>query len=135
MEAIIKGKEAKFIFAGKAIFTLVSGVTGARYTYKITKAKDCQDLFFASLLTGRDNENNYTYLGIVNQNGVRVTKASKYTANSVPVRALDFFIKHLSSVPENLGVYHENKCCCCGRTLTTPESIIKGVGPECEKRL
>jgi len=33
-------------------------------------------------------------------------------------------------------VMHANKCCKCRRTLTTPESITKGIGPECsgEKR-
>ena len=36
----------------------------------------------------------------------------------------------------NAEVMHANKCCKCRRTLTTPESIVKGIGPECsgEKR-
>jgi ssDNA-binding Zn-finger/Zn-ribbon topoisomerase 1 len=33
-------------------------------------------------------------------------------------------------------VMHANRCCKCRRALTTPESITKGIGPECsgEKR-
>lgn len=36
----------------------------------------------------------------------------------------------------NAEVKHANKCCKCRRTLTTPESIAKGIGAECsgEKR-
>lgn len=43
-------------------------------------------------------------------------------------------------IPETMytsaEVMHANKCCKCRRTLTTPESILKGIGPECsgEKR-
>jgi ssDNA-binding Zn-finger/Zn-ribbon topoisomerase 1 len=44
------------------------------------------------------------------------------------------------NIPEaiypNAEVLHANKCCKCRRTLTTPESILKGIGAECsgEKR-
>ena len=48
------------------------------------------------------------------------------------MRAIRFLFNHIDDVPDNLRVYHEGKCCRCGRTLTTPESIKKGIGPECE---
>ena len=28
-------------------------------------------------------------------------------------------------------VHHEGKCGRCGRKLTTPESCLRGIGPEC----
>ena len=31
--------------------------------------------------------------------------------------------------------WHEGRCGRCGRTLTVPESIASGVGPECQGRL
>jgi hypothetical protein len=37
------------------------------------------------------------------------------------------------SLPEGYKIQHEGKCCRCGRTLTTPESIERGIGPECVK--
>ncbi len=135
MTAIVRGKESAFVFGGSAIFTLKSGVTGRHYTYKVRKAKDRNGLYFASLLTGRDNEKDYTYMGILTRDGLLLTQASKYTENSIAVKALNFFMKHIESVPSNLGVFHEGRCCCCGRKLTTPESIKLGIGPECKKAL
>lgn len=36
-------------------------------------------------------------------------------------------------MPDNLVVYHYGTCCRCGRTLTDPKSIKRGIGPECIK--
>src|ERR1019366_4832357 len=36
-------------------------------------------------------------------------------------------------LPANLEVWHEGKCGRCGRKLTVPESIERGIGPECER--
>jgi hypothetical protein len=30
-----------------------------------------------------------------------------------------------------LIVHHENHCGRCGRTLTVPESVERGIGPDC----
>lgn len=32
-------------------------------------------------------------------------------------------------------VWHEGKCCRCGRKLTVPESIESGIGPECAGKM
>lgn len=133
--ALVQGKEKDFVFAGKAVFTLESKVTGKHYTFKVTKAKDRNGLYFASLLTGRDNEQDFTYLGLLTISGLIRTEASRLKAGSTPVLALNYFMKHINNVPKELGVYHEGRCCCCGRPLTTPESIEKGIGPECKKAL
>jgi len=34
---------------------------------------------------------------------------------------------------KNLDIYHNGNCARCGRVLTTPESILIGLGPECVK--
>jgi hypothetical protein len=44
-------------------------------------------------------------------------------------KAFDFFFRSSSIHPE-LVVRHEARC---GRTLTVPESIERGIGPECIK--
>lgn len=33
--------------------------------------------------------------------------------------------------PESAEVFLASKCCACGKTLSDPESIIRGIGPEC----
>jgi hypothetical protein len=34
----------------------------------------------------------------------------------------------------DLEVWHEGRCGACGRRLTVPESIERGLGPECYGR-
>ena len=48
-----------------------------------------------------------------------------------------WFVSLLSG-PDNensFTVHHEGKCGCCGRSLTVPESIKRGIGPECWSRM
>ena len=42
------------------------------------------------------------------------------------------FLKKFGSITK---CYHLGKCCCCGRPLTDPVSIEKGIGPICEQSL
>lgn len=127
-------KELQYVFAGKAIFTLESKQTGRRYTYKITKSKT-GDYYFANLMFGNNNETDYRYIGLLTEDGLVVTKGSHHPNDSYPVNALNYFMKctKVDSFPPSLGIYHSTRCCHCGKLLTTPESIEKGIGPECEK--
>lgn len=52
-----------YILAGHARITLVSSKTGARFTYKIRQPEGAPH--FVSVLTGADNEANYTFLGTI----------------------------------------------------------------------
>ncbi|MCM1322961.1 MAG: DUF6011 domain-containing protein [Acetobacter sp.] len=133
MQQLKKGTEEQFVFAGNSVFTLESGTTGRRFTYRVKKAEDRNGLYFVSVLKGRDNDNDYAYVGILTKAGVKLTKASHHTKQSLCVKAIDFFMQHLANIPEALHIYHEGRCCCCGRRLTTPESITNGYGPECAK--
>lgn len=55
--------DTKFFTGGNATFT-VESVTGEYYTFKVRHPKP--DIpHFASLLTGPDNENSYSYLGVM----------------------------------------------------------------------
>ena len=131
-----------FFTAGRATFTISNG--REHYTYKIVGKEDqrrpgCQ-VFFVNLLTGPCNESNYTYMGMLDPNllNVRLTRKSRFSENSLPVQVVRWGLKMLKEgrpLPDGYAVYHEGKCCRCGRKLTTPESIVKGIGPECEKRL
>jgi hypothetical protein len=123
-------KSTEFFSGGNALFT-VSNPQGTRYTFRIRKPKPDMP-FFVSLLTGPDNESSYTYLGIyVPQiQAIRLTSKSRYTEDSLPVKVLRWAVK-LPKLPEGYAIQHEGRCCRCGRTLTVPESIDAGIGPEC----
>jgi hypothetical protein len=127
-----------FATAGRAHLTLSSKKTGKWYTYRITKAKD-QVTSFISLLVGPDNEKAFIYLGVMDAKySFILTKKSKMSWISSPVAAFKFFCDRVlvgGVVPELLEVRHEGRCGKCGRALTVPESIDRGIGPECFGKL
>ncbi len=130
-------KTVKFFSGGRAKFT-VSNPKGDRYTFRIGHSKETQPLF-VSLMTGPDNENSFTYLGIFypETNEVKLTAKSKYTEDTLPVKVVRWAVKAVaaSKVPVGYAIQHSGTCCRCGRTLTTPESIQNGIGPECIKHV
>lgn len=120
------------IVAGNATVTLVSRKSGARFTYRIRAAKT-GEVHFVSLLTGSDNENDYSYIGILTPNGFRSTAKSRISSETPSVKGFAWAVNTLTkgTMPETLEVWHSGKCCRCNRKLTTPESIARGLGPEC----
>lgn len=130
-----------FMIAGDARFTLVSLKTGARYTYRISKAEDRegqrQKTWFVAYLTGSDNESDYTYLGILRNGTVALTAKSKLQEASAPVVAIRWTIALLAQdlAPPGVQIWHTGHCGRCGRTLTVPESVAAGYGPECFARM
>jgi len=130
--------DAKFFQGGRALFTVANG-KGEHYTFKIRQPKGDNKPFFVSLLTGPNNEADYTYLGIYNPNANKVflTAKSKMNENSTPVKVINWAIGIVASgktLPNGYSIAHEGKCCRCGRLLTDPTSIELGIGPECRKR-
>jgi hypothetical protein len=133
----------KFIVGGKAILTLESKKTGSWFTYRIKKAKkdDENSPFFVSVLTGCDNENAYTYMGtiFVNNNKLtfKLTKNSKIKEEATSYKAFSFFFNLLmnNKIHPEMIVYHRGICSVCGRALTTPDSLVRGIGPICEGRM
>lgn len=67
----------EFALGGNAVLTLQSEKTGARFTYKIRAAQDGA-VSFVSVLTGQDNEGDYTYLGIIKGFSVHGVRAGEY---------------------------------------------------------
>lgn len=126
-----------FSGGGNAIFT-VSSISGERYTFKIRRPDESKP-FFVGLLAGPDNENSYVYMGLYRpETGeIVLTRASKFKPDSKPVRVVQWAINTVRAgkvFPDGYACQHEGKCCVCGRTLTVPESIESGIGPECAKR-
>jgi hypothetical protein len=129
---------AAFLFAGKARFTLVSSATGARYTYRVTKAANDDGPWFVSVLTGSDNEADYSYMAcIFPDRPARLvhTRKSRVGAEAPSAKALAWYLAQLEAANEDsLGkveFHHEGACGRCGRALTVPESIETGLGPVC----
>lgn len=123
---------SRYLLAGHATLTLKSLKSGEHLTYKVTLAPEKTDFYFVGLLIGSDQE--YAYMGVLTNPAhgapvFRLTGKSKYNEQSRPVLAFRFFLNHL--VHPSMEVRHEGSCGRCGRQLTHPESIDRGIGPEC----
>lgn len=130
----------KFVLAGKAVFTVVSPRTEARYTFKVSRKEidGGKVLYFAKVLTGPDNTSDYTFLGTLFE-GRDYRRSSKSTIGASAPSAVAFawLIKRLVTGQSLQGVrvYHEGRCGRCARALTVPSSIESGFGPECINKI
>ena len=131
------------MLAGNARVTLVSKRTGARYTYRVRRAENDARLWFVSLLTGSDNESDYAYLGLVRREAhseqirFQLTAKSKMGDGSKPVAGFRYALDRIygrKEIPAELEVWHEGACGRC-RPLTVPESIERGIGPDCAETM
>lgn len=117
------------MLAGNFTFTAKSLTTGEYYTYQVVKDKENEvinlhtwDIYpDVGKLILRDDKIEYDIM------------AHNINELSVKVFTVIFnFMKEDKHHPK-LELYRSIKCARCGRKLTTPESIEKGIGPECEK--
>jgi hypothetical protein len=126
----------RFALAGNARLTLVSKRTGTRFTYRV-RQKDPTKPHFVSLLNGPDNTSDYLYMGTIFDGAhFKLTAKSAYNDDAPSVKAFKWVWRHLvaatdDTMPTDLEVWHEGRCGRCGRVLTVPESIERGIGPEC----
>jgi hypothetical protein len=134
----------EFLLGGNATVTIKSIKSGARHTFKVTRCDDDPSIYFVSRMTGSDNEADFHYLGLVrgvgmaNEPEVFCHTRKSPPETSEPFRAFAWFFAHLvrrGELPAQLELWHEGRCCRCGRKLTVPESIESGVGPECSKKM
>jgi hypothetical protein len=126
----------RFCFGGHAHFTLESRVSGQHYTFEISRKElGGKEFWFSAVMT---NGEQYTYIGrIVASRDIKLTAKSRLTEDSPAVRALAWFLRKLAAgvIPDSVVVYHSGRCGCCGRELTSPDSVAIGIGPECLKKL
>lgn len=133
-----------FVLAGNARLTLRSLATGARFSYRVRRAPDDgkpdkKRPWFVSVLIGADNESSYQYMGTIwRMSNTMLTydhgSKSKIGLGAPSAMAWNYFFGQVlvvGQIPAKLEVWHEGRCGRCGRALTVPESIARGIGPEC----
>lgn len=144
---------SEFVTAGRAVFTIELPAAFSaehdcppHYTFRVSKkAATAQyaEAYFVGLLTGADNENDFSYLGMLNAatGEVRLTAKSRMTEDAWPVRIIRRVLARLwageADAIEAAGwrLHHEGRCGRCGRTLTVPASVESGIGPECAAKM
>jgi len=133
-------KVLDLLLAGNSILTFKNKQTQKRFTFKVRQNKQ-KTVYFVYVLSGQNNNSDYSYMGIIDVCTLEFkrTEASKITEEALSFKGFDFIFKSLKEKKiktnlRNLEVWHEGKCCRCGRLLTDPVSIERGLGPECCKR-
>ena len=130
----------EFFLGGKAIFTLQNNESGEHRTFRIKKSKPNDryptSAYFVGLLSGPDNTSSYQYIGMVDStNGsVWLTGKSRMDKDCAAVKGIRYLLGRVfgsGQIHDQMEVRHAGKCGRCGRTLTTPESLDRGIGPEC----
>lgn len=133
----------RFLLAGNAHVTFQSRKTGVRFTYRVTLAEARQGdtrppPHFVSVLTGSNNDGDYTYLGCIFSRSTYVHgKKSRIASDAPSAVAFMWVWKTLISgrMHPELAVWHEGRCGACNRRLTDPASISSGLGPICAGRI
>ena len=127
-----------FVLAGHSEFTLESEKTGKRYTYRVKRARvkktgEPLDRWYIELLRGENNEQDWIYICWYKEGDLlpQLSSKSNFNNESKPFKAIEYFFEHIDDLPKGLNFYPASKCGRCRKKLTTPESIKRGLGPEC----
>lgn len=127
----------RFIFGGKAYFTLISKKTNRAYSYLVHR-KDNNPFWFVYV-----KENSvFNYAGFIRICQDRyiydVGSRGKYGAEDNRILTFMWFLTHMedNDINSKIIIAHEGhvaRCCKCGKLLTDVESIRRGAGVECAK--
>lgn len=122
----------------KVTFTISSPTQHFTFKIKCMETQGRPNTLLISVMNGPDNENNYSYIGIIKREArtptIIQTRKSKVGLEAQSVRALLWVMRHIQEkkpLPSGYKAMHSGNCCRCGRKLTTPESITLGIGPTC----
>lgn len=131
----------RFLLAGDAHVTFQNRKTGTRFTYRVRSVEDRQErgpTHFVDVLTGPDNGGSYDYLGcLYADRAYRRGRKSRISEDAPSAVAFAWVWARLTAgrMHPQLAIFHEGRCGACGRRLTTPESIMTGLGPVCAGRM
>jgi hypothetical protein len=110
-------------------------------TYKIVRNRKEPNTYYVRVKT----KFGYKYMGILEYTMYSPfhtsyffrTKKSVISPSELEYRAFRWIWINLfgcGSIPDNVELFRNNRCCVCGAVLTTPKSIKAGVGPVCVKK-
>lgn len=88
-------------------------------------------------LSGPDNERSYQGFGWIMPDGSLRIWSSFRNDSKLYEDAINFLALDVSGIQNATEAYalKSGNCAICGRTLTVPASIARGIGPECAKRV
>ena len=126
-----------YCFGGRGVVTLHNPVTNVHHTYYIKKPQNedefPQDVYFVYAVHVAEGINKCFYIGMIEQGKFRLTRASRYATHTAIVKGANYLMRMMHDIKafRKMNVYHEGMCSVCGRPLTSPKSLHRGIGPKC----
>lgn len=121
-----------YLLAGQAVVTFLNTESGTRFTYKVSAHKDGEPWFVRVRTGGGEFEDTWAFIGtIFGDSQFRMSRKSTLHSQSPSVLAFTWIWRHIDVLPTKIEVWHEGHCMKCGRSLSDPESIARGLGPVC----
>jgi len=135
-------ERAAKVFNGTFTITSYINSNGKHRTFRIRTIKN-KDHFLhgqrvVELMVGSDNQHSFRRFGTVNDAGIRVfTKCS--TRENLAYADLLWSMTTEGDNSKYVALGYELQaslnCIKCNKKLTTPESLLRGVGPVCDGRI
>ena len=133
------------IFAGHATFTILNTETNNHFTYRIRKPDKMLPRSGVWWVWSKDENGGWHYLFSYFDDPNDFSKLiPKITGRSaikswdhIQAKAILWYVNRLRQrrIPKNVVIQFADHCCRCGRQLTDPKSLDRGIGPECVKVL
>lgn len=105
-----------------------------------TGVAEASDRLFLAVLTGSDNVRDFSYLGsIITTPHPRYEhgRKSRISPDAPSAKAAAWYLSRLFGGGDlsTVEVWHDGSCGRCGRDLTDPLSVSRGIGPECWEKM
>ena len=126
-----------YILGGRGIITLASP-TGKHHTYSFNEPRNGGFPEGTTFVYCNTQERIWLYVGMIDANfRFRLTRSSTWGNDCEIVKGIRYLMKIISGdiARTPMKIYHCGACAVCGRRLTDPKSIIRGIGPRCRKKM
>lgn len=127
-----------YIHGGRGILTL-EAPSGKSHTYYFTKPRNEEEFYGDIIFVYAKCNEHRRYVGMVSDDVFKMTKSSSFLPDNEITKGAKFIVdmgrsqELVDRTPMKL--YHMGVCCKCGRMLTDPVSIRRGIGPKCLKAM
>jgi len=130
----------RFMYAGKASLTMCNTRNGHKILYKILSFKSSPNMWRVMVNTIYER-NKWYYLSCINgDRPERLTNTtSKFKSSDKEWIAFEMLLRHVHTmfredIP-HVEITHNGYCARCGKHLHDDESVTRGFGPVCWKKI
>lgn len=125
-----------YITSGQGVITLENPETSVHKTYAFNDPRHKDRFTDGTIFIYYHSSSGYwLYVGMLRYGNIRVTKASNFYSDNPVYLGAKYIVDVANNRRRNtkMKIYHCGMCCVCGRKLTSPRSILEGIGPRCKR--